>query len=308
MIVNNYNITFSDGKAPVLNCKYSEVNREYILKPDVELNGDTYSAELVIVKPDMTFTINTATIDNDRNIIVTIPSQATVVKGVAQYLVRIYNNNTDVYSAYGELWVDDNLLTDDVIESVAEVNGYTFPDDFALKSEIPEIDDTETTTTKTWSSEKISNEIASATPSADTFIDDDDVLYDKTWSSEKISYELGNITAVELYSKTEQVVGKWFNGKNVYQIVIERENVSTGFSYYDVSDLHIEQIVKLSGVYNMKYSNTVSVWYDFNYYSANNFKGYLEYDDMNNRLRIEVQGSGYTIPKQYIILRYTKTN
>lgn len=237
MIVNNYNITFSDGKAPALNCKYSEVNREYILKPDVELNSDTYSAEFVIVKPDMTFTINSATIDNDGNIIITIPSQATVVKGVAQYLVRIYNDNTDVYSAYGEIWVDDNLLTDDVIESVAEVYGYNFPEDFALKDEAATLNDNVTATNSTWSSSKISEEISASLD----IIDDNEVLYNKTWSSEKISYELGNVQPFHVYTNTEQPVGRWIDGKMLYERTITIQNVYITSPdhqmYYGVIDL-----------------------------------------------------------------------
>ena len=153
MVTGKYSITFTDEKAPKINCKYSEVNREIIFTPDVEVS-DSYSVELVIVKPDNTFTVSTGTILETGEIVVTIPSQATVVKGVGQYLIRIFDNTTNIYSAYGDIWVDDNLLTDDIIESVAEFNGYVFPDDFALKTEIPEIDDTETVSDKTWSSEK----------------------------------------------------------------------------------------------------------------------------------------------------------
>lgn len=228
MITGRYKITFTDEKAPKISCKYSEVNREIIFTPDVDVS-DSYSVELVIVKPDNTFTISTGIIV-EGEIIVTIPSQATVVKGVGQYLIRIFDNTTNIYSAYGDIWVDDNLLTDDIIDSVAEVNGNIFPDDFALKSEIPSvdglIDDDTTATDKTWSSEKISNEITSATPSADTFIDDDDVLYDKTWSSEKISHELGNVQPFHVYTSTEQPVGRWTDGTMVYEMTIEASNLS----------------------------------------------------------------------------------
>ena len=228
MVTGSYKITFTDEKAPKISCKYSEVNREIIFTSDVEIS-DSYSVELIIVKPDNTFTISTGVIV-EGEIIVTIPSQATVVKGVGQYLIRIFDNTTNIYSAYGDIWIDDNLLTDDIIDSIAEVNGNIFPDDFALKSEIPSvdglIDDDTTATDKTWSSDKIADEIESATPSPSTFIDDNEVLTDKTWSSDKISYELGNVQPFHVYTSTEQPVGRWTDGTMVYEMTIEVTNIN----------------------------------------------------------------------------------
>lgn len=304
MITGKYKITFTDEKAPKINCKYSEVNREIIFTPDVEVS-DSYSAELVIVKPDGTFTISAGTILETGDIVVTIPSQATVVKGVGQYLIRIFDNTTNIYSAYGDIWVDDNLLTDDIIESVAEVNGNIFPDDFALKSEIPSadslIDDDTTVTDKTWSSDKIAGEIATATPSPSTYIDDNEVLYNKTWSSEKISYELGQITGLDIYSTTEQPVGKWVDNSMAYQKTFIINSPTNGsWSGFSLNVTGLNEIVEIYG--SIIFSTIIR---PFPYWEDNTENSCCYYVKSNGNLQYKI--SAYLNPtKLYVTVRYTK--
>lgn len=308
MVTGKYSITFTDEKAPKINCKYSEVNREIIFTPDVEVS-DSYSVELVIVKPDNTFTISTGVISDTGEITVTIPSQATVVKGVGQYLIRIFDNTTNIYSAYGDIWIDDNLLTDDVIDSVAEVNGNIFPDDFALKSEIPSvdslIDDDTTAIDKTWSSDKIADEIAGATPSPSTYIDDNEVLYDKTWSSEKISYELGQITGLDIYSTTEQPVGKWTDGRMVYERTFITTALSTGsWTNFSVTIPNFDFMVKLDYtiVYNA-YMMGNAYWESTNYHASAFMRDYGTNDWRIQYYVPNLSGGRFAI----FVVRYVKS-
>lgn len=128
MIVQTIDISLSKGRAPELLAHLGESNRQIEMIPDVEL-PESAGAEIDIVKPDGTFAIQTADI-TDGHIIVTLPDQACTVKGLSHYIMKITDTGTVIYSAYGNIFVDDHLITDAMIESIAEANGYTFPDEF----------------------------------------------------------------------------------------------------------------------------------------------------------------------------------
>lgn len=211
MIVQTIQISFSSYAADTIRIHTGETGREIAFVPDMDISGN-YSADFIIIKPDDTFAIAAATI-TDGKINVEIPEQAGAVAGAGHYILKIYDSGeTCIYSASGGFMVDDHLLTDGIIESIAEVYGYQFPQDFAV------IDDDITANDKTWSSEKISE------MSLD-MIDDNNVLYNKTWSSEKISYELGNAPGFHVYTTTEQPVGRWIDGR----IVFEKTYVLTSY-------------------------------------------------------------------------------
>lgn len=186
-------------QAPAVTLRIGDTMRQTELTVDNAVDLSDCTAELYMVKPDSTFVIAACTITEDNSIIVSWPEQAAAVKGLGEYCVRITSADPAyVYSARGPVWIDDHVITEDMIESVAEVNGYTFPDDFALRSEIPTVD---------------------------SFIDDDNVESDKTWSSAKLNdifTEFGSaIESLQDYSTTEKVVGKWIDGSTVYQITYD---------------------------------------------------------------------------------------
>lgn len=148
MIINQtpYPISFEREISQALTCRYGEEMRQYIFKPDVNVSG--LSCLLQIAKPDGTFTENGVEVHTDPDtgectLVITIPQQATVVKGVARYSICCYGEvETEthlLYSAEGLLWVDDDLITEEMIQSVAEVNGMVFPQDFVTIDMIPEI-------------------------------------------------------------------------------------------------------------------------------------------------------------------------
>ena len=187
MIVQTIDISLSKGRAPELLAHLGESNRQIEMIPDVTL-PETAGAEINIVKPDGTFAIQAAVI-TDGHIIVTLPDQACTVKGLSHYILKITDTGTVIYSAYGNILVDDHLITDELIESVAEVNGYVFPDDFALKSDIP------------------------VNP-----IDDSIIALDKTWSSSKINAAISSINPLHEYSYTSHKVGTYTDGTNEYDV------------------------------------------------------------------------------------------
>lgn len=190
MVTTEIKLSFSDPTAETIVIKQGEVGREIVFNPDVILSG-TYNYQLIIVKPDNTFTITTGTAAEGL-ITFTIPTQAGAVTGQGYYIVKIYDgDDLVVYSASGAVWVDDHLLLDSMIESIAEVDGYRFPEDFATQSELIVLEN------------RIKAEIIDDTVTAD----------DSTWSSAHIN----NVCDKHVYSTTERVVGEWINGDTIYE-------------------------------------------------------------------------------------------
>ena len=178
MIMNSkpYPISFEREMSQALVCRYGEEMRQYVFKPDIDVSG--LSCLLQIAKTDGTFTENGVEVHTDPDsgectLVITIPQQATVVKGLNRYSICVYGEiegeNHLLYSAEGPLWVDDNLITEDMIASVAEVNGLVFPQDFLTVENLVDIvnyvaaeilNDNTISTETTWSSQKISDEIS----------------------------------------------------------------------------------------------------------------------------------------------------
>lgn len=228
MIVNQkpYPISFEMKMSQALNCRFSEIGRQYQFYPDVDISD--YTVVLQTVKPDGTFTISECEIVTNEDpdaeypylLIVEIPQQATAVKGVGKYDIYVYDDDTVIFSAEGPLWVDDCLITEDMIESAADVFGLRFPQDFLTVNNLVDIvnyvaaeliKDDQTTESTTWSSYKIDQEISD---SVSGIIDDNDTDEDTTWSSQKIQDELDSMG--EIYSINEIVVGKWLDNKDIY--------------------------------------------------------------------------------------------
>lgn len=185
-------------QAPAVTLRIGDTMRQTELTVDNSIDLSNCTAELYMVKPDSTFVIATCTITEDNTIIVSWPEQAAAVKGLGEYCIRITSSDPAyVYSARGPVWIDDHVITEDMIESVAEVNGNIFPDDFALKSEIPVVDEV---------------------------INDDIIAEDKTWSSAKLDDILtdinNSISSMLNYSTEEKIVGKWIDNKFIYEKTI----------------------------------------------------------------------------------------
>jgi len=290
MITQQINISFSSAMAETIRIHTTEAGRQIAFVPDIDIPTE-YSVDIVIVKPDNTFVIERGTISEGK-ILVDIPEQAGAVSGVGGYILKVYDNDLCVYSASGGLMVDDHLLLDSMIESVAEAYGYQFPQDFAR------IDDSATGTETTWSSDKIAEEIAGATPD---IIDDENVLYDKTWSSEKISRELGNVQPYHVYTTTEQPVGRWIDGKTVYEKTFYITSIpTTSTANFDIGVPNLSRMISLDGFIMGQYNcYPINCWQNYTY--SNTYAYFV--NDLKKIVFYVGQVPGGTA---HFIVRYTK--
>lgn len=238
---------------------------------DGVLSPEDYTFMFQMVKPDHTFIIQTLT---DATLKVT--EQMGAITGTSYYGIRITDGNDElIYSGQGAFIVDDHVISDSDIESVAEVNGYVFPDDFATTEQIEsvveslgfaKIADNHQNLTETWSSEKIADY---AGVMADRLIADNQIADDHTWSSSKIDYELtgkaiiddettssvstwssskiedelDDIEVLDIYSNTEKIVGEWIDGKTLYEKTFVLNNI-TGSGYYDTGVAYDTAFIK----------------------------------------------------------------
>ena len=193
--------------------------------------------------------------------------QMAAASGLGYYALRVMDDDQIIYTGQGQVIIDDHLIDDDTLESISEVDGLVFPDDFlTIDSPVAVINDQTSNTYETWSSSKISGEIAAIT---DEIIDDDtqggtttwssnkikdEILNDvadlidddgestqTTWSSDKIADELSAISPTHVYSTTAQKVGEWTDGSDIYEVVM---HFSSGKSI-------------LSGAWEYIYSNPI---------------------------------------------------
>lgn len=269
-------LDLNNGKAPAVTLRIGDTMRQTELTVDNEVDLSECTAELYMVKPDSTFVIAACTITEDNSIIVSWPEQAAAVKGLGEYCILISNIDDDgIFSARGPVWIDDHVITEDMIESVAEVNGYTFPDDFATKDDITAV------------------------------IDDDTISEDKTWSSSKI-----NEAILENYDNTEKVIGTWFN-KPLYSksAILSASDIHNGDyqKYMDImadnSDMVIVPCLYLINSYNelmpLPYVNTTSI-----------YCGYF-IERLTDRIRFQLRyGGSYPsggFQGAIISVKYTKT-
>ena len=208
MIAQEVSINFWDSTGPDIIIHQGEKGREIEFIPDIALPNGA-AAQIVIVKPDKTFTISNCTIDNYEHIIAEIPEQAGAVIGLAHYIIKITDTDTLVYSASGGIWVDDALLTDAMIESVAEVNGYVFPDDFLTSADLADyVTDDDLTAALTPYALKSEIIDVVANPSGAAAAD---------LSKIKIGSDVYKIPdPLQIYSTQEHIMGQWIDGRPIY--------------------------------------------------------------------------------------------
>lgn len=99
---------------------------------DVITLTDDYSARYSQKKPDGNFVSELLSISEDGKLLtLNQVAQMATVPGISYYDIHVYNGTDIIYSGQGRVVVDDHILDNDTIISVAEVDGLTFPDDFA---------------------------------------------------------------------------------------------------------------------------------------------------------------------------------
>ena len=293
----------------------------------VNINNPVVTAR--IVKPDGTFTITTAELISGpgelQEFRFYIPEAATQVSGIGSYDIRIQEDGEEniVYSAQGRYICDDNMITDEMIESVAEVNGLIFPDDFATTDNIEEmveevarelgfaeIDDDSTSAAKTWSSNKIADEIADSVAGV---IDDNSTTTGTTWSSDKIADEIAGAGGSVNYSTTEHEVGKWIDNKTLYEKTISGSfnNTSTARTWRDilsaaeVSALNIETFFIASGSFIKDPDGDIYTLPQTTGVSTGSAVGAII---STGKLQMVIEGIGSGTVEYTITIRYTKAS
>lgn len=291
VIVKDINLNFEDTELETLYIHLDEKGRAYRLLPPVDVSG--LSCRVEMVKPDNTFVIQDLETGED-GIILEIPEQAGAVVGVGWYNISFRDGDTVIYTCYGRYQIDDHLISDSMVESIAEVNGYQFPDDFVTQGDIDHvadevkaelIKDNIYSDSATWSSEKIAN-----------FVNDEVLI-----QVDNIYRTLERITT---YSTSEQVVGKWIDGSDVYELTVNTTSPATANSNVTIADLssyNIDKIISIEGVmYASSLGQYVPIFWSYNYSILGSV--YFQGGSL-----MQIVTSGYVNASENIIIRYTKT-
>lgn len=118
------------------------------------------------------------------------------------------------------------------------------------------------------------------------------------------------------YSTTEHIIGKWIDGKDLYELVVELNNPTSSSVNYDtftivsLTDYNIGEVVQAFGTWKRKISETGAFTAPIGYYEAVQggalVKGSIRFNTANNLQYSFIVPSGQTVPYAQIIIRYTK--
>lgn len=241
---------------------------------------ETYFAAITIIKPDNNFVIKD--FDND---VVELPEQAGAVTGHGYYQIKIYTaGDHQIYTGQGPFIVDDDILSDEMIESISEVNGYKFPDDFLTDADLREY------VTKY----ELEDALAG-------IIDDDTTDYNSTWSSYKINEALSNVGTV--YSTDERIVGKWIDDTtDVYEKTFVITPLSLPSDWVGFYTVNIAELVSVQGIttYNAGGQSAQGPLCD-QYFGCR-----ITYNPVIARGQLCYYFNNYDITKITLTIRYTK--
>lgn len=321
MILQKIILPFDAGTADTIYTKQGETGRGIWFDFPFDIPAEeleNYKCEFIAVKPDDTFVIEDAGLsthgegegdDITYHTIaqLTLPEQVSAAKGTGSYILKVYDyvhDNDLIYSAAGGLYVDDHLLLDSMIESIAEVNGYNFPDDFLTSADLLElIDDSITAEDATWSSHKIDEEITDAAAALqediDGLIDDNSTSADTTWSSQKISDEISALSPTHEFSTTPHVVGKWIDGRDVMECTFYWDGLNTTY--------HVEKYVGFSLAWVVQAWVQLTsdwMWYSSPYYYWDGQTRATVTCRSNGNVQFNVGPSGTYIYAAYVTIQY----
>lgn len=203
MVTQNLKIIMDDRKLPDIRMVSGDVGRDIFPavypSEDAEeaLDLTVYQLRVIFIKPDNTFVIQDY-LDG----MIEIPEQAGAVTGRGFYQIRLSKEGEEIYSGQGDFYIDDQILNDSMVESLAVVNGLQFPDDFLTKGEF----DPDDYATKQYVDDAI----------ADIPVPD----------------------PLDNYSTEEHIVGTWIDGSTVYEKTIDLgADTTIGSNGYDITTL-----------------------------------------------------------------------
>lgn len=223
MVATEIRLDLNGKKGPDLWARLGESDtRQIVMHPGyydpegnwtpLTIDAENIFAKFRIVKPDNTFVIQDASLylPSDPSIfVVTLPETATQVAGLGYYDLRIGDGETPdtfLYSAGGRFIIDDDMITDEMIASVASVNGLVFPDDFLTSADLND------------------------------YVKDDELsdILDDYATKTYVDDAIAGIDVDHVYSTTPKKVGTWVNGKDIMEVVIPFSGSisTTGTSVY----------------------------------------------------------------------------
>lgn len=198
MVTQNIKIIMDDRKLPEIRMVSGDVGRDifpvvYPSENDEEaLDLTVYQLRVIFIKPDNTFVIQDY-LDG----MIEIPEQAGAVTGRGFYQIRLSKDGEEIYSGQGDFYIDDYILNDSMVESIAQVNGRQFPDDFLTSADLSNY------ATKEYVDDEIAN------------IDLSDYVTNEA------------LEDIITYSTTPQLVGYWIDGRPIKRIVFTSETLKS---------------------------------------------------------------------------------
>lgn len=284
MITQELMIDVNDKGAETIFSRVGEEDtREIVVTPISYVDGEPRpiifdtenpTALFRMVKPDGTFVVKAMTRFSPESIVkfsVVLSGAMSQVAGVGYYDIRIYEEDSSdfIYTVQGQFQIDDDMITDSMIESVAEANGYVFPDDFLTNEDL---------------SDYVTDEELSDYATKE-YVNDAIAEIDLTDYATK-----DYVDNLFTYSTTEKIVGKWVDNSNVYERTFVITNISDGNSHLVDASFTYDTITLLPsftptiisrGLYDTKYGCIITdnrfVRYNMNmsglYVNIENYNG-----------------------------------
>lgn len=248
-------------------------------KVQVVIDSENIHGMFRMVKPDNTFVITDLSLyvpSSDPAIfIATMTPAMSQVAGRGYYDIRIGDTEDAsefLYSAQGNFIIDDDMLTDEIIESVAEVDGLIFPDDFLTSADL------------------------------ENYVTNDDLseILEDYATEDYVTEAISEIDTKHNYSTSEKIVGKWIDGTtDVYEKVITFSDIHLGSGHQTEILDTIQNFSRLISYIGM--GEELGIQYSFPEPSVR-----LKVDASNNVI-IERMSGAWDIDTGHVIIQYTKT-
>ena len=210
MLTSEIKVDVNEHKAPDIYARVGENNtRRVLIKPGYyddsgEWVGlttveDSIRVQFRMVKPDNTFVVvdlPISIVEDPITFRVMLTPEMCQVSGTGYYDVRIGDGEEGefLYTANGRFIIDDNMLSDSMIESIAAVNGLIFPDDFLTSADL------------------------------DDYVKEEE-LEDYATKGYVDTAIAGIPSPIHEYKTTdEQIVGKWIDGRDIYEKTYTLDN------------------------------------------------------------------------------------
>ncbi len=123
-----------------------------------------------------------------------------------------------------------------------------------------------------------------------------------------LKFENKLINRSDIYSEEERLIGRWTDGKPLYQKTFLQNWTSDGEYHIDVTSLHIDKFIKSEGYANRYDASEFSEIVNANYINnINSYKFTVWYSRDSEYLRVLLYMPEHRSSRQSITIQYTKT-